>query len=72
MVELNVTQQMVQETVQDLDVESSKVRHYKKCLQSHAADAEKKSTIANKTDKWILQRIHKDFVNKLFVNKNII
>ena len=30
MVELNVTQQMVQETVKDMDMESSKIRHYKK------------------------------------------
>ena len=29
MVELNVTQQMVQETVKDMDVESTKIRHYK-------------------------------------------
>ena len=42
MVELNVTQQMVQETVKDLDMESSKVRHYKKYLQNHAVDVEKK------------------------------
>ena len=30
MVELNVTQQMVQETVKDMDMESSKLRCYKK------------------------------------------
>ena len=30
MVELNVTQKMVQETVKDMDMESSKVRHYNK------------------------------------------
>ena len=43
MVELNVTQQMVQETVKDMDIESSKIRHYKKYLQSYAIDAEKKT-----------------------------
>ena len=43
MVELNITQQMVQETVKDLDIESSKVRHYKKYLQNHAVDVEKKT-----------------------------
>ena len=46
MVELNVTQQTIQETVKDLDRESSKVRHYKKYLQRQAADTEKKSTDA--------------------------
>ena len=44
MVQLNVTQQMVQETVKDLDMESSKVRRYKKYLQNHAIDADKKTT----------------------------
>ena len=43
MVELNVTQQMVLETVKDMDIESSKIRCYKKYLQSHAVDAEKKT-----------------------------
>ena len=43
MVELNVTQQMVQETVKDMGIESSKIRRYKKYLQSHAIDAEKKT-----------------------------
>ena len=43
MVKLNVTQQMVQETVKDLDIESSKVRHYKKYLQNCAIDVEKKT-----------------------------
>ena len=43
MVELNVTQQMVQETVKDMDIESSKIRCYKKYLQSRAIDAEKKT-----------------------------
>ena len=44
MVELNVTQQMVQETVKDMDIESSKIRHYKKYLQNCAVDAEKKTS----------------------------
>ena len=44
MVELNVTQQMVQETVKDMDMESSKIRRYKKYLQNHATDAEKKTS----------------------------
>ena len=43
MVELNVTQQMVQETVKDMDIESSKIRHYKKYLQNRAIDVEKKT-----------------------------
>ena len=43
MVELNVTQQMVQETVKDMDVESTKIRYYKKCLQNHAMTTEKKT-----------------------------
>ena len=43
MVELNVIQQMVQETVNDMDMESSKVRHYKKYLQNRAIDVEKKT-----------------------------
>ena len=43
MVELNVTQQMVQETVKDMDMESSRIRHYKKYLQNCAIDAEKKA-----------------------------
>ena len=43
MVELNVTQQMVQETVKDMDMESSKIRRYKKYLQNRAIDAEKKT-----------------------------
>ena len=51
MVELNVTRQMVQETVKDLDVESSKVRCCKKYLQRCAADTEKRSTTTNKPDK---------------------
>ena len=43
MVELNVTQQMVQETVKDMDVESRKIRCYKKYLQNRVIDAEKKT-----------------------------
>ena len=43
MVELNVTQQMVQETVKDMDIESSKIRRYKKYLQNRAIDAEEKT-----------------------------
>ena len=50
MVELNVTQQTIQETVKDLDREGSKVRHYKKYLQRQAADTEKKSTGATEPD----------------------
>ena len=42
MVKLNVTQQMVQETVKDLDMESFKVRCYKKYLQNRFIDVEKK------------------------------
>ena len=44
MVELNVTQQMVQETVKGMDIESSKIRCYKKYLQNCAIDAEKKTS----------------------------
>ena len=43
MVELNVTQQMVQETVKDMDIESSKIRCYKKYLQDRAINTEKKA-----------------------------
>ena len=43
MVELNVTQQMVQETVKDIEMESSKIRCYKKYLQNCAIDVEKKT-----------------------------
>ena len=50
MVKLNVTQQTIQETVKDLDRESSKVRHYKKCLQRQAADTRRKSTDATELD----------------------
>ena len=44
MVELNVTQQMVQETVKDMDVESTKIRHYKKYLQNRVMNTEKKTS----------------------------
>ena len=44
MVELNVTQQVVQETVKDMDIESSKIRRYKKYLQNRAIDTEKKAS----------------------------
>ena len=50
MVELNVTQQTIQETVKDLDRESSKVRCYRKYLQRQAPDTEKKSTGAIEPD----------------------
>ena len=43
MVELDITQQMVQETVKDMDIESTKIRRYKKYLQSCAMGAEKKT-----------------------------
>ena len=43
MVELNVTQQMEQETVKDMDIESNKIRCYKKYLQNHAMNTEKKT-----------------------------
>ena len=32
------------ETVKDMDMESSKIRHYKKYLQNRAIDAEKKTS----------------------------
>ena len=44
MVELNVIQHMVQETVKDMDIESSKIRHYKKYLQNRTIDVEKKTS----------------------------
>ena len=44
MVKLNVTQQMVQETVKDMDIESSEIRRYKKYLQNCAIDTEKKTS----------------------------
>ena len=49
-VELNIIQQTIQETVKDLDRQSSKVRRYKKYLQKQAADTEKKSTDATEPD----------------------
>ena len=50
MIELNVTQQTIQETVKDLDREGSKVRRYKKYLQRQAAGTGKKSTDAAEPD----------------------
>ena len=50
MVELNVTQQTIQETVKDLDREGSKIKCYKKYLQRQATDTEKKSTDATEPD----------------------
>ena len=49
MVELNVTQ-TIQETVKDLDRESSKVRCYRQYLQRQAADTEKKPTGTTEPD----------------------
>ena len=43
MVELKVTRQMVRETVKDMFMESSKVRHYKQYLQNRAIDVGKKT-----------------------------
>ena len=43
-IQLNVTQQMVQETVKDMDMESSKIRCYKKYLQNRDTDAEKRTS----------------------------
>ena len=54
MVKLSVTQQMVQETVKDLNMQSSQVRCYKKYLQNHATDPGKKTT------KWTLQQTYKE------------
>ena len=50
MVEMNVTQQTIQETVKDLDRQSSKVRCYKEYLQKWDADTEKKFTDATEPD----------------------
>ena len=50
MVELNVTQQTIQETVKNLDRESSRVKRYRKYLQRQAADTEGKPTGATKPD----------------------
>ena len=41
MLELNVTQQTIQETVKDMDRQGSKIRRYKKYLQKHAAEDQK-------------------------------
>ena len=50
MVELNVTQQTIQQTVKDLDRESSKIRHYRKYVQRQAADMRRKPTGATEPD----------------------
>ena len=39
--ELNVTQQTIQETVKDMDRQGSKIRRYKKYLQKQAAEDQK-------------------------------
>ena len=49
-IELDLTQQTIQETVKNLDRESSKVRRYKKYLQRQAADTGQKSTGATEPD----------------------
>ena len=41
MLELNVTQQTIQETVKDMDRQGSKLRRYKKYLQKQAAEDQK-------------------------------
>ena len=41
MLELNVTQQTIQETVKDMDRQGSKIRRYKKYLQNQAAEDQK-------------------------------
>ena len=41
MLELNVTQQTIQETVKDMDRQGSKIRRYKKYLQKQAAENQK-------------------------------
>ena len=41
MLELNVTQQTIQETVKDMDRQGSKIRRYKKYLQKQAAEDQK-------------------------------
>ena len=38
MLELNVTQQTIQETVKDMDRQGSKIRRYKKYLQKQVAE----------------------------------
>ena len=39
--ELNVTQQTIQETVKDMDRQGSKIRRYKKYLQKQAVEDQK-------------------------------
>ena len=41
MLELNITQQMVQETIKDMDRQGSKIRRYKKYLQKQRAEDQK-------------------------------
>ena len=41
MLELNVTQQTIQEIVKDMDRQGSKIRRYKKYLQKQAAEDQK-------------------------------
>ena len=41
MLELNVTQQTIQETVKDMDGQGSKIRRYKKYLQKQATEGHK-------------------------------
>ena len=41
MLELNVTQQTIQETVKDMDRQGSKIRRYKKYLQKQAVEDQK-------------------------------
>ena len=41
MLELNVTQQTIQETVKDMDRQGPKIRRYKKYLQKQAAEDQK-------------------------------
>ena len=41
MLELNVTQQTIQETVKDMDRQGSKIRRYKKYVQKQAAEDQK-------------------------------
>ena len=41
MLELNVTQQTIQETVKDMDRQGSKIRRYKKYMHKQAAEDQK-------------------------------
>ena len=41
MLELNVTQQTIQETVKNMDRQGSKIRRYKKYIQKQAAEDQK-------------------------------